>query len=189
MSFPRFLRFLLIVTFSIPLAACTVSLGQLNEFRKGIPLVTEGNTGQSENDVWTLRFADAELQLIANYQSDGSITFSNDAGLLITFDGNEITEVRGFPGALGRYQVTKVGLDQQVYRSGGRSFEARCSAPKQWRLSSERVGTRIQCRGSMNGVDVTTQHSVEKDARGDVRLIAAQIAPSAPPIVLRRSRP
>ena len=165
-------------------SACTLSLGQINEFRSGLPVFSAERNREVAGARWTLQFLQAELILGAESRPDGSMVFSNDRGLRITFDGEEVTEIRGFPGAFGEYKVSRQGSVREITRDGVQPYQVRCIPPVSWRVSPTKAGKRTSCRGALSDVPVTAQHTVELAANGAPRRISSTIVPGSRPLIL-----
>jgi len=174
---------------SAVISACSVSPQQVLELRRWLPTEQKRHREQFLATAWRMRFAGAEYLLNAEAAPDGAIRFSNTAGLVIEFDGAEIVLIEGLPGAFGTFKVIKEGSFRRFQRPGRRTFDANCNQPIEWQLSPDRVGTRLECFGTLNGVPVRTWHSQEKAAEGALRRLVSTVAPGSAPLTLEPINP
>lgn len=171
------------------LAGCSVTPTQLYEFRHLLPRAETRESERLRAIAWRLEFAGGEYLLWAMPTPEGGLVFSGVNGLRVVFDGREITQIEGLPGAFGPLTVEKRGNERLFNRGGRRSYTVRCDEPTEWRVDPDRAGWRMQCRGDLNEVPAVTQHTVDWGASGELRRILSTVAPGSRPLVLTNTTP
>ena len=166
------------------LAGCSITPKQIYELRHLLPSAEKRGAERRAAIAWHLNFGGGEYLVWPEPTSDGGMVFSGAQSLRVVFDGHEITRIEGLPGALGLVTIEKRGREREVRRGGRRSYTVRCDEPIEWRVTPERTGWRMACRGVLNGVRVQTQHTVEWAATGGVERILSTVAPGSRPLSL-----
>ncbi|MFM8984502.1 MAG: hypothetical protein ACKONH_00320 [Planctomycetia bacterium] len=181
-------RALAIATFvALVLCGCAVRVNQLDTAKRLIP---RGELAQQlEAYAWSLSFNGTELTVYPIEAKGRNFLFATGDGLRLTWDGESVIVIEGFPGALGRFESGIEG-DERWYASAGAPVaRATCSPRREWRLTASRWGWRQECALTDSRKRVTTQHLVEFNPRGDITLIEATLVPGVPPLRLRKTSP
>ena len=181
----RPLRFLCLSLLVGALVACSVSPQQVYELRHLLPSAKKREAQRLVAIAWRLQFAGAEYLVWPTSTADGGLIFSGANNLRVVFDGREITRLEGLPGAFGVLQIEKRGNERRFNRGGRRSYTVRCDEPTEWRVDPDRAGWRMQCRGDLNGVPVTTQHTVDRGKANEILRISSTVAPGSQPLTLQ----
>lgn len=183
------------MTRSLPLAVfaalvfcgCTVRVNQLETAKRLIP---RGELAREiEAYAWSLSFNGAEFAVYPIEAKGRNFLFANGNGLRLTWDGESVTVIEGFPGALGRYESGVEASERWYAIAGAPTARATCSARLGWRLSDSRWGWRQECVLNDRLNRVKTQHLIEFNLRGDITLIETTIVPGLPPLRLRKTAP
>ena len=168
-------------------AGCSVTPKQIYELRNFLPSAEKREAERLAAMAWRLSFAGAEYLVWPAPTAEGGLVFIGAQGLRVVFDGREVTRIEGLPGAFGPFVVDKRGKERDFRRGGRRSFTVRCNEPTDWQVEPTRSGWRMECRGSLNGVPVQTQHTVEWGASGEPVKILSTVAPGSRPLSLRKT--
>lgn len=176
----------------IALSACSVKVAQVDTARRLLPAGDEQR--RLDNFAWAFTLAGAEYRLYATRIEGRNAYFTNDIGMSLVWDGESIIVLENLPGSFGRYEsgreITAEGKEERWYaRAGAPVQRARCAPLREWHLGQDRYGWRQECTAERDGLVLRSEHLLERDAQGLVRLIQAQIEPGGPLITLRRIRP
>ncbi len=170
---------------------CSVQSSQVQTASRLLPsfnFVQQSIEKKAAPYAWQLQFAGGEYTVYP-VGVTGGIVFANRGGIRVNFDGEAIVSVQGLPGALGTYLIRRSGDGRWYERAGTEASWLRCTPRREWRLSADRYGWRIDCLGRLQGRETLAQHNVELDAAGDLRRIEITLAPGLAPLTLVRQRP
>jgi hypothetical protein len=145
----------------------------------------------SEEPEYAWRFSfNGMATLVYPVASDGPrVLFANREGLRLHWDGETIYLIEGLPGALGIYRAGIEGDERWYDRDGQKTYRLKCTPMRDWRVSTNRRGSRQECRGEADGVPVTTLHSVERDGADNVLSVEATLIPRVASAILSRMKP
>jgi hypothetical protein len=169
------------------IAGCAVRMNQLDTAKRLIPQM--GATRELAEYAWVLSFNGVELTVYPVEAKGRNVLFANGNGLRLTWDGETVIVIDGLPGALGRYESGVEGAERWYARAGAPVVRLSCTPPRQWRLTDDRKGWRQECSGLVVGRRTKTEHLVELDGRGNIRLIETTLIPGVSPLRLRRANP
>jgi hypothetical protein len=135
---------------------------------------------------WRFSFNGTETLVYPVVAKGPRVLFANREGLRLHWDGETIYLIEGLPGAFGTYRSGVEGKERWYDRDGAKTYRMVCSPTRGWQLSASQVGSRQECRGEADGVEVTARHTIERDATGSIRAIEATLVPRTAPATLRR---
>lgn len=168
----------------VVLVGCVVRVNQLDTAKR---LLTGSSASRKLADyAWVFGLNGARIVVYPVQAVGRNVLFASGDGLRLTWDGESIIVIEGYPGALGRLESGIDGAERWYARAGQPIFRATCGGRREWQLSSSRFGWRQECTGELDGRRVSTQHLVEFDGGGNVQLIEATLIPGAPPVQLQR---
>lgn len=193
MSFRLFKLTLALGVFSTA-SGCALNTPQVATVKRLIP--TFGQTSQEslEPFAWSFSMAGTQYRVYAQKVQGRRVTFVNDFGMEVVWDGDSLIIIEGIPGGFGPYrsgrELNATGQEERWYAiSSAPVHRARCTPPRLWRLSDDRYGWRQQCTGNIDGVSVTADHVVEFDRQGRTREIEASVFPGGPRFTLKKIDP
>lgn len=165
---------------------CAVRINQIETARRLMP--GQSMASQLEAYAWLLTFNGVQI-IVYPVQAQGrNVIFANGNGLRLTWDGETVIVIDGFPGAMGRYESGVEGPERWYARAGSSVVRSSCSPKREWRLTADRMGWRQECSVSESDRGIKTQHLVEVDRRGQIRLIEATLVPGAAPLRLQKQK-
>lgn len=167
-------------------SGCAVRMNQLDTAKRLLPQM--GAAQELAEYAWVLSFNGTELTVYPIEAKGRNVLFANGNGLRLTWDGETVIVIDGFPGALGRYESGVEGAERWYARAGAPVVRLSCAPQRQWRLTDDRKGWRQECSGQVVGRRVRTEHLVELDGRDNIRLIEATLIPGVSPLRLRRAK-
>jgi hypothetical protein len=138
---------------------------------------------------WRFVFNGTETLVYPIIADGRRVQFANRDGLRLHWDGETIYLIEGLPGAFGTYRAGVEGSERWYDRDGAKTYRLSCTPPRKWRVSDASRGTRQECRGQAEGVEVAAQHTITLDAAGQVRAIEATLVPRMTPVLLIRLSP
>jgi hypothetical protein len=177
-----------IIVCGFVLAGCTVSLQSAQySFLKGL-LAKQENPPEKN---WRVVWDDKEYRGYA-VNFDGGIYFANEEGLLVSFDGWQVIELR-LPG-LGvnkiadiRYQVQPDGARLLNYADDrGRSFAIdRCQSWKRTTdVGSPGLTPEVEWQQACWSADGSYQNAIELNDRGQLVKLIFTVLPRRNPVVI-----
>lgn len=190
MSTPRAFLFVLVATGLLMLPGCRLNTPQVDTVKRLLPF---GNAKQKALDpfAWSFSVGGMQYRVYATTVRGNQVSFSNDFGMKILWDGDSFLSIENIPGGFGQYssgrEIDAKGQEGRWYvQQEAPVRRASCSPPRLWRLSDDRFGWRQNCRADIDGVRVSATHAVEFDSQSMVREIEASVFPGGPRFVLRR---
>jgi hypothetical protein len=167
----------------IVLASCGVGFRQVGTVQQLLP------SREAPQYAWRLTFNGTETLVYPIIAEGRRVQFANRDGLRLHWDGETIYLIENLPGAFGTYRAGVEGEERWYDRDGAKTYRLVCTPPREWRVSDTLRDTRQECRGEAEGVPVIAQHTVTRDAMGQIRKIEATLIPRMAPVVLARLNP
>ena len=184
---------LLVAAFGAVLTGCSVKMNQLETAKRLVPAIQQSLRGSGDAQTaqayaWEFSFNGATFDVYPTRISGNRITFRNRYNAEIIWDGVSLIVIKGFPGALGKYEQGVEGLIRWYAQDGKPTVRINCAPIYRWQLTLDQSGWRQRCSGVSESVDVVTEHSAEFDRNGILREIRSSLIPSVEPAVLRRKQ-
>ena len=168
------------------LAGCgAVKVNQLGTVQRFLP-ARDPLLAQAEPFAWDLQFAGGRYTVYPATLDRQQIIFGTPDGLRAYWDGRVLFRIEGLPGAVGLLQSGIEGGERWFARDGGPTVRLACTPPRDWRLSENQRGWRVECSGVVDGRKVSGTQVAEFDGAGQLRRIEATVAPGVSPLVLER---
>ena len=164
----------------LSLYGCGVAFRQVGTVQQMLP------SREVPKYAWRFVFSGTEALVYPVVAEGRRVLFANRDGLRIHWDGETIYLIEGMPGAFGTYRAGVEGNERWYNRDGAKTYRLLCTPPREWRVSEASRGTRQECRGKAEGVEVRTQHTIAFDASGQIRTIEASLVPRMAPATLVR---
>lgn len=185
---------LALVCGALSTAGCTVNAPQVATAKRLIPSFGQSSQESLAPFAWSFSMAGTRYRIYAQRVQGRRVTFVNDYGMELVWDGDSLIIIEGIPGGFGPYrsgrELTASGEEERWYAmSSAPVHRARCMPPRLWRLSDDRYGWRQQCSGTVDGVSASADHVVEFDSQGRIREIEASVFPGGPRFVLKKIDP
>jgi hypothetical protein len=165
------------------LAGCGIAFRQVGTIQQMLP------GKESPQYAWRFVFNGTETFVYPIVAEGRRVLFANRDGLRIHWDGETVYLIEGMPGSFGTYRAGVEGNERWYDRDGAKTYRLACTPPRQWRVSDVSRGTRQDCRGEAEGVDIAAQHTITVDAAGQIRAIEATLVPRMAPALLVRISP
>jgi hypothetical protein len=165
------------------LAGCGIAFRQVGTIQQMLP------SQESPQYAWRFVFNGTETLVYPIVAEGRRVLFANRDGLRIHWDGETVYLIEGMPGSFGTYRAGVEGNERWYDRDGAKTYRLACTPPRQWRVSDVSRGTRQDCRGEVEGVDIAAQHTITVDAAGQIRAIEATLVPRMAPALLVRISP
>ena len=162
------------------LSGCGVAFRQAGTIQQMLPI------REAPQYAWRFVFNGTETLVYPIIAEGRRVQFANRDGLRLHWDGETIYWIENLPGAFGPYRAGVEGTERWYDRDGARTYRLTCTPPREWRVSDVSRGTRQECRGQAEGVEVAAQHTITLDAAGQVRTIEATLVPRMAPATLIR---
>ncbi len=172
-----------------PMLACLVIAGCGVAFRQAGTVQQMLPTREAPQYAWRFTFNGTETLVYPIIAEGRRVQFANRDGLRLHWDGETIYWIENLPGAFGTYRAGVEGSDRWYDRDGAKTYRLSCTPPREWRVSDTSQGIRQECRGETEGVQVSAQHTVTRDALGQIRTIEATLVPRMAPATLTRLSP
>ena len=167
----------------LALAGCGLAFRQAGTIQQMLP------TREAPQYAWRFTFNGTETLVYPIIAEGRRVQFANRDGLRLHWDGETIYLIEGLPGSFGAYRAGVEGSERWYDRDGAKTYRLSCTPPREWRVSDASRGTRQECRGDAEGVEVAAQHTITLDAAGQIRAIEATLVPRmAPASLIRLSR-
>ena len=176
-------RVVMIAFACVALSGCGVAFRQIGTVQQMMP------TREEPQYAWRFVFNGTETLVYPVVAEGRRVLFANRDGLRIHWDGETVYLIEGMPGSFGTYRAGVEGNERWYDRDGAKTYRLACTPPRQWRVSDVSRGTRQDCRGEAEGVEVAAQHTVTLDAAGQIRAIEATLVPRMAPASLERLGP
>jgi hypothetical protein len=173
----------MVVFACIALSGCGVAFRQVGTIQQMMP------NREEPQYAWRFVFNGTETLVYPVVAEGRRVLFANRDGLRIHWDGETIYLIEGMPGSFGTYRAGVEGNERWYDRDGAKTYRLTCTPPRQWRVSDVSRGTRQECRGEAEGVEVVAQHTMTLDTVGQIRAIEATVVPRMAPASLVRLRP
>lgn len=167
----------------LALSGCGVAFRQIGTVQQMMP------TREEPQYAWRFVFNGTETLVYPVVAEGRRVLFANRDGLRIHWDGETIYLIEGMPGSFGTYRAGVEGTERWYDRDGAKTYRLSCTPPREWRVSEASRGTRQECGGRTEGVDVAAQHTTTVDAAGQIRAIEATLVPRMAPALLVRISP
>ena len=168
------------------LAGCgAVKVNQLGTVQRLLP-AGDPLLAQAEPFAWDLQFAGGRYTVYPATRDRQQIIFGTPDGLRAYWDGRVLFRIEGLPGAVGLLQSGIEGGERWFARDGGPTVRLACTPPRDWRLSENQRGWRVECSGVVDGRKVSATQLAEFDGAGQLRRIEATVVPGVSPLVLER---
>ena len=168
------------------LAGCgAVNVNQLGTVQRLLP-ERDPLLAQAEPFAWDLQFAGGRYTVYPATPDRQQIIFGTPDGLRAYWDGRVLYRIEGLPGAVGLLQSGIEGGERWFARDGGPTVRLACTPPRDWRLSENQRGWRVECSGVVDGRKVSATQGAEFDGAGQLRRIEATVIPGVSPLVLER---
>jgi hypothetical protein len=167
----------------VALSGCGVAFRQIGTIQQMLP------SREEPQYAWRFEFNGTETVVYPVVAEGRRVLFANRDGLRIHWDGETIYLIEGMPGAFGTYRAGVEGSDRWYDRDGAKAYRLTCTPLREWRVSDVSRGTRQECRGQAEGMEVVTQHTITLDISGQIRTIEATLVPRMAPASLVRLRP
>jgi hypothetical protein len=168
------------------LAGCgAVNVNQLGTVQRLLP-ERDPLLAQAEPFAWDLQFAGGRYTVYPATPDRQQIIFGTPDGLRAYWDGRVLFRIEGLPGAVGLLQSGIEGAERWFARDGGATVRLACTPPRDWRLSENQRGWRVECSGVVDGRKVSATQVAEFDGAGQLRRIEATVIPGVSPMVLER---
>jgi hypothetical protein len=168
------------------LAGCgAVNVNQLGTVQRLLP-DRDPLLAQAEPFAWDLQFAGGRYTVYPATPDRQQIIFGRPDGLRAYWDGRVLFRIEGLPGAVGLLQSGIEGAERWFARDGGPTVRLACTPPRDWRLSENQRGWRVECSGVVDGRKVSATQVAEFDGAGQLRRIEATVIPGVSPLVLER---
>ncbi len=164
----------------LALAGCGVAFRQAGTIQQMLP------TREAPQYAWHFTFNGTETLVYPIIAQGRRVQFANREGLRLHWDGETIYLIEGMPGAFGTYRAGVEGSDRWYDRDGAATYRLNCTPTREWRVSDAARGTRQECRGEAEGVEVAAQHTITLDATGQIQAIEATLVPRMAPATLVR---
>jgi len=177
---PRLASLTVGVAALLALAGCGVAFRQAGTVQQMLP------TREAPQYAWRLTFNGTETLVYPIIAEGRRVQFANREGLRLHWDGETIYWIENLPGAFGNYRAGVEGTERWYDREGAKTYRLSCTPPREWRVSDVSLGTRQDCRGQAEGVEVAAQHTITLDATGQIRAIEATLVPRMAPATLVR---
>ena len=165
------------------LSGCGLAFRQVGTIQQMLP------SREAPQYAWRFVFNGTETLVYPIVAEGRRVQFANRDGLRLHWDGETIYLIEGLPGAFGTYRSGVEGNDRWYDRDGAKTYRLTCTPPREWRVSDVSRGTRQECRGQAEGVEVAAQHTITLDASGQIRAIEATLVPRMAPALLIRLSP
>jgi hypothetical protein len=162
-----------------------VNVNQLGTVQRLLP-DRDPLLAQAEPFAWDLQFAGGRYTVYPATPDRQQIIFGTPDGLRAYWDGRVLFRIEGLPGAVGLLQSGIEGGERWFARDGGPTVRLACTPPRDWRLSENQRGWRVECRGVVDGRKVSAVQVAEFDGAGQLRRIEATVIPGISPLVLER---
>jgi hypothetical protein len=176
-------RVVMIAFACVALSGCGVAFRQIGTVQQMMP------TREEPQYAWRFVFNGMETLVYPVVAEGRRVLFANRDGLRIHWDGETIYLIEGLPGSFGTYRAGVEGNERWYDRDGAKTYRLTCTPPRQWRVSDVSRGTRQECRGQAEAVEVAAHHTVMLDTAGQIRVIEATLVPRTAPVTLLRLRP
>jgi hypothetical protein len=166
------------------LAGCAANVPQLQQLRSLLP--PSAAQRKAADYGWLLQFNGTRIVVYPVRTEGRRVLFAGENGAQVLFNGDFIERVEGLPGAAGKLEVAVDGATQW-YRNGwtAQPLKLECLPVQRWRLTTARMGTRIECRSGQSAERrLYAIHQVERDPEGIIRRIESTLVPGAAPMVL-----
>ena len=168
------------------LAGCgAVNVNQLGTVQRLLP-ERDPLLAQAEPFAWDLQFAGGRYTVYPATPDRQQIIFGTPDGLRAYWDGRVLFRIEGLPGAVGLLQSGIEGGERWFARDGGPTVRLACTPPRDWRLSENQRGWRVECSGVVDGRKVAATQVAEFDGAGQLRRIEATVIPGISTLVLER---
>jgi hypothetical protein len=165
------------------LVGCGIAFRQVGTIQQMLP------SQESPQYAWRFVFNGTETLVYPIVAEGRRVLFANRDGLRIHWDGETVYLIEGMPGSFGTYRAGVEGNERWYDRDGAKTYRLVCTPPRQWRVTDVSRGTRQDCRGEAEGVEIAAQHTVTLDAAGQIRAIEATLVPRMAPASLERLGP
>jgi hypothetical protein len=162
-----------------------VNVNQLGTVQRLLP-DRDPLVAQAEPFAWDLQFAGGRYTVYPATPGGGQIIFATPDGLRAFWNGQVLFRVEGLPGAVGSLQSGIEGDERWYARDGGPTVRLACTPPRDWRLSENQRGWRVECKGVVDGRKVSATQVAEFDGAGQLRRIEATVIPGLAPLVLQK---
>jgi len=179
----QFLRFGAALMVLAALAGCGLGFRQIGTIQQMLP------SREAPQYAWRFVFNGTETLVYPIVAEGPRVQFANRDGLRLHWDGATMYLIEGMPGSFGTYRAGVEGSERWYHRDGAKTYRLTCTPPREWRASDVSRGTRQECRGAAEGVEIAAQHSITLDAAGQVRTIEATLVPRMAPVLLIRLTP
>lgn len=168
------------------LAGCgAVNVNQLGTVQRLLP-AGDPLVAQAEPFAWDLLFAGGRYTVYPATPGGGQVIFATPDGLRVFWNGQVLFRVEGLPGAVGLLQSGIEGDERWFARDGGPTVRLTCTPRREWRLSANQSGWRVECKGVVDGRKVSATQVAEFDGAGQLRRIEATVIPGLAPLVLQK---
>jgi hypothetical protein len=164
----------------LALSGCGVAFRQIGTVQQMMP------TREEPQYAWRFVFNGTETLVYPVVAEGRRVLFANRDGLRIHWDGETIYLIEGMPGSFGIYRAGVEGSERWYDRDGAKTYRLACTPPREWRISEISRGTRQECRGRAEGVEVAAQHTITLDATGQIWAIEATLVPRVSEATLER---
>ena len=169
------------------MGCANVNVAQVDALRRMLP-EADANLQAAAPYAWDLHFAGMALTVFPATPGRGLVLFAAPDGIRVHWDGRAVFRVEGLPGAVGLLQSGIEGEERWFARDGAPTVRLRCTPRRDWRLSKNQQGWRVECVGEVEGRKVSAVQTAEFDSMGELRRIEATVIPGASPLVLERRR-
>jgi hypothetical protein len=162
------------------LTGCGLAFRQIGTIQQMLP------SREAPQYAWRFVFNGIQTLVYPVGAEGRRVLFANRDGLRLHWDGETIYLIEGLPGAFGIYRAGVEGNERWYDRDGAKTYRLICAPPREWRVSDASRGTRQDCRGEADGVEVAAQHTVSLDRNGQISAIEATLVPRVAKATLTR---